>query len=133
MLASGHNARNTQRQTFCANSRSPMLCSRMNSILVPIRFLLEVRDDVRLLATSSKRLAETADKLVNFEVDLLERLDRLDDATRATVARLETIDRAIERLNASSGVLAAAVEPLQGISERVARIAERLPGGRTKA
>ena len=109
-----------------------MLCPRMNSILVPIRFLLQARDDIHLLATSSRRLAETADKLVAFEVDLLERLDRLDDTTRATVARLETIDRAVERLNVSSGVLADAVEPLQGISERVARIAERLPGGRSE-
>ncbi len=99
----------------------------MNSILVPIRFLLQARDDIHLLATSSRRLAETADKLVDFEVDLLERLGRLDDTTRATVARLETIDRAVERLNTSSGTLAAAVEPLQGISERIARIAERLP------
>jgi hypothetical protein len=98
----------------------------------PIRFLVDARDDIRLLATSSRQLAETANKLVDFEADLLERLDRLDDTTRATVARLETIDRAVERLNASSGVLAAAVEPLQGISERIARIADRLPGGRAE-
>ena len=107
-----------------------MLGPRMNSILVPLRFLLQARDDIHLLATSSRRLAETADKLVAFEVDLLDRLDRLDDTTRATVARLETIDRAVEGLNASSGILAAAIEPLQGLSERVARIADRLPGGR---
>jgi hypothetical protein len=109
-----------------------MLCAPMNSILVPLRFLLQARDDIHLLATSSRRLAETADRLVEFEVDLLERLDRLDDTTRATVARLETIDRAVEGLNASSSILAAAIEPLQGISERVARIADRLPGGRTE-
>ena len=36
----------------------------------------------------------------------------------------------MERLNASTATLAAAVEPLQGVSERVARIAERIPGGR---
>ena len=110
-----------------------MLSRRMNPFLVPIRLLLQARDDIHLLATSSRRLAETADKLVAFEVDLLERLDRLDDTTRATVARLETIDEAVDRLNASSGILAAAVEPLQGISERVARIAERLPGGRAES
>ena len=102
----------------------------MNPLPDPIRFFLEARDDIRLLATSSRQLAETANKLLEFEADLLQRLERLDDTTRATVARLETVDRAIERLNASSGILAAAVEPLQGISERVARIAERLPGGR---
>ena len=105
----------------------------MNPILVPIRFLLEARDDIHLLATSSRQLAETADKLVGFEVDLLDRLDRLDDTTKATVARLEAIDRAIEVLSSSSGILAAAVEPLQGVSERVARIADRLPGGRGEA
>ena len=132
IVATGRDTGNTRRRTFCAHSCSPMLCPRMNSFLVPIRFLLEAREDIHLLATSSRRLAETADKLVEFEVDLLERLDRLDDTTRATVARLETIDRAVEGLNASSGILAAAIEPLQGISERVARIAERLPGGRTK-
>jgi hypothetical protein len=104
----------------------------MNSILVPLRFLLQVRDDIHLLATSSRHLAETVDRLVQFEVELLDRLDRIDTTTKATVARLETIDRAVERLNASSGTLAAAVEPLQGISERIARITERLPGGRAE-
>ena len=102
----------------------------MNPLTLPLRLLQQGGDDIHKLAEASKQLAEASQALVGFEHRLLERIDAMEETTRHTLEQLRALDVAVERLNASTATLAAAVEPLQGVSERVARIAERIPGGR---
>lgn len=68
---------------------------------------------------------ETADS-INSQLTTVTRLaDRVDDGLPSFERVLDSVDA----LREATAILAAAVEPLQGISERLGRVADRLPGG----
>ena len=113
------------------------------------RLLLRAFDDLHTLSqaavTALDDLHTVADVARNLQ-DIEERLTARIVAAQTTLEEAVAIadrllafdDRAAEVLetvtilNASATTLAAAVEPLQGATERLGRITDRLPGGGAK-
>ena len=116
--------------------------------MLPIdpRLWLRAFDDLHTLSQAAvaalddlHTVADVARDLQDIEARLTERIDAaqrtLEEAVGIADRLLAFDDRAAEVLetvtilNASATTLAAAVEPLQGATERLGRIADRLPGG----
>ena len=115
----------------------------MISPLLPARLLLRAADDLHAIARAADDLAaiaEAARSLPRIEAALTERISELDARMAGLLELAERIERglpALERLLATiddlgtaTATLATAVGPLQGVAERLGRIADRLPGSR---
>ena len=122
---------------------------------------LELRralDDLSAVGDAARRVPDIEEKLASTEdaiVDRVEGLERRLDGLLALAERLEASlrhhrdPRKVERVDAhlmplqrlgesldtlreSTAVLAETVEPLKGATERLGRIADRLPGARAR-
>jgi hypothetical protein len=110
----------------------------VNPITDPPRLLVRFLDDVHMIAVANMRIAETIATIPEVEERLRSQLEGIDAAissavrlgedTRATLSQLQVLETAVEQLNASAEILVGAVEPLQGVAERMARLAGRIPG-----
>jgi ABC-type transporter Mla subunit MlaD len=110
----------------------------VNPITDPPRLLVRFLDDVHTLAVANMRIADTIAKIPEVEERLRSQLEGIDSAitaavklgedTRGTLAQLQVLETAVEQLNASTAILVNAVEPLQGVAERMSRLAGRIPG-----
>jgi hypothetical protein len=117
-------------------------------ILMPGRLALRTLDDFHRLAVSAERATRFVDsvppELIERSFDDLNTIARvvpnLAAAERQLASAIElatridealrpllTLGPAVDALTASTRTLAGAVEPLQGASERLGRLAERLP------
>ena len=110
------------------------------------RLWLRAFDDLHTLSEAAvaalddlHAVAEIAKGLEDIEARLTTRVESAQETLEEAVAiarRLLVIDdraaevlESVQILNAAATTLAAAVEPLQGATERLGRIADRLPGG----
>ena len=110
----------------------------MNPVTDPPRLFVRFLDDVHMIAVSSAKIADTVASIPEMERRLRGDLEGMESAvssllklaedTRATLSELEVMQVAVDQLSASAAVLAAAVEPLQGIAEGMGRLAGRIPG-----
>jgi len=128
------------------------------TLLFPPLLIVRALDDLHELAVASRNLS-AVDQLESRLAGLLDLAARIESGLPSIAALLEQLDAlnaqlgniatvaepvsevlpAVERINASVSVLtettstlAAAVGPLQGASERLGRIADRLPGARPR-
>lgn len=110
--------------------------------LIDPRLWLRAFDDLHTLAQAAVAIvddvhdvAEVARGLEGLEARLASAEATLAEAVTIARGLLAIDDRAaevletVQVLNASAKTLAAAAEPLQGATERLGRIADRLPGG----
>jgi ABC-type transporter Mla subunit MlaD len=110
---------------------------RVNPVTDPPRLLVRFLDDVHMIAVANMKIADAVARIPEFEERLRVQLEGLDSAigavvrlgedTRSTLSQLEVMKVAVEQLNASTAVLVSAVEPLQGIAERMGRVVGRIP------
>ena len=99
-------------------ARADRLDARLREAL---RVVKSVEGDLPAVATVLARADEISEQLTT--VNSL--AGRIDDGLPSFERVLDSIDA----LREATAILAAAVEPLQGIAERLGRVADRLPGG----
>ena len=128
----------------------------MNPLLLPPRLMLRALEDLHTLALAAARLErveaglnERADKIIAMGeqidrraealLELGEKLVELGGRTDAILAQGERIEAAAREVADRGAELTAALpvmqraiemaEPLEGVVERLGRVADRLPGG----
>jgi hypothetical protein len=116
---------------------------------IPFELVERALDDLNRLAVAAQSLESVERRLSSTEKAVLERtamlerqlgtvidlagrvertLPRIDEVVRP----LLTLGPAVDALSVSTRTLAAAVEPLQGASERLGKLADRIPRARSK-
>ena len=93
---------------------------------------VRIVDDVHDVAEVARRLDGLEARVASAEATLAEAVE-IARGLLAMDARAAEVLETVQILNTSAVTLAAAVEPLQGVTERLGRIADRLPGGRRTA
>ena len=113
--------------------------------LVGPRLALRALDDLHRLADAAERLPEIERTVISVQEDVVEAADRLDarlaelmvlaerlerelPAVGDGLGSLEQIAPSVDVLTEAARTLAATVQPLRGASERLGRLADRLPG-----
>lgn len=108
-----------------------------------VEILSEIVVVARRLEALDRRAAEVLERIDDV-VAIAKRIEALDARAAAVLDRLASVDAraadvqalvdrlliSSDALGAAAGTLAQAVEPLQGVTERLGRVAERLPGAR---
>lgn len=118
----------------------------MNPLLLPPRLMLRALEDLHTLALAAarlerieERLNERAEAIIVRGDRVIEMGERLDARTEAILAQGERIEAAAREVADRGAELTAALpvmqraiemaEPLEGVVERLGRVADRLPGG----
>lgn len=91
--------------------------------------LLELDRQLAALLAVQASAIEVQGRLAELEARLLEHMETLDQKLPST----ERIVAAVDDLRESLGTLATTAEPIQGAAESIARVAERVPGGKRKS
>lgn len=132
------------------------LADRLRVLFFPVELALRALDDLNALAEAARRLPppeEVLDRLSEAQHQLeallavqasaVEVQGRLAELEARLLARMETLEEklpstervvaAVDELRESLGTLATTAEPIQGAAESIARVAERVPGGKRKS
>jgi methyl-accepting chemotaxis protein len=103
---------------------------RIRSALAATSEQLEsLREDVRPELAGVRDATERVDSGLQSQVESVEKLDRsLKDVGALLGSRLSALHELLTPVVKDAGEVREVVEPLQGATERVGRVADRLPG-----
>jgi cell division septum initiation protein DivIVA len=108
--------------------------------LLDPRLWLRAFEDLHTLSEAAVIALEDLHRMATLAQDLRDRIDEIDaraaqllhaaEEIRDSLPLARELLDAAQVLGTAGTTMAAAVEPLQGITERLGRIADRLPGAR---
>lgn len=103
----------------------------VGSLLTPPRLTVRALDDIHRLAVATATIVEMQkrmdDRLTRVERQLDAIIDFGGELTKMDRRGLELLGRALDDLGNATTSLTAIADPLRGATDRIGKIAERLP------